>query len=65
MPPCFEILAYTAIFCLECFFGRRFERIPTPPPSPKIAHYNLNEDLEPCPYEIPERIDWEVVDHDD
>lgn len=63
---CLEMIAYAAFFCFECLCctGRN-DRIPSPPPSPQIKHYNLNEDLECCPREIPERIDWEWVDHED
>lgn len=61
-----EMLTYAAWICIECLccVGRN-DRLPTPPPSPQIKHYNLNEDLEPCPREIPKDIDWEVVNHDD
>lgn len=41
------------------------ELLATAPSSPKIKHYNLYDELEACPRDIPKEIDWEVVEHDD
>ncbi len=61
-----EMLTCTALFFIDCFFGASLNNMaPTPPPTPSMSGYSTDEEFPRGKLEIPESLDWEMLDHDD